>query len=130
MATNVLGLDVPAGSDPFDPAGDMSDLALSQAGRIVVPVANQAARNALHAALVSAGKTPSGTTPLLVRRADTGCVEECVAATPVFYKVTGPRTIVDSGVIDAGQTLAIGGTKDILGATDAQIGRASCRERV
>lgn len=62
MATNAIGVEVPAGTDVFDPQGDMVDLADSLEGRVILPVANSAARDALAAAL-----SPSATEPLIVR---------------------------------------------------------------
>ncbi|MGB2557724.1 hypothetical protein [Cellulosimicrobium cellulans] len=65
MATNDLGLIYPTGSDEFAPHLDMESLADSFAGRLIVPVPNIAARDALAAAM-----SPSTTEPLIVRRAD------------------------------------------------------------
>jgi hypothetical protein len=65
MATTPTGLDVPAGIDPFDPDGDIRDLAASLEGRIFVPVPNITARDALAAAL-----SPTPAEPLYVDRAD------------------------------------------------------------
>ena len=65
MATTPTGVTVPAGTDVFDPDGDMRDLATSLEGRIIVPVPNTAARDALAAALA-----PSATEPLYVHRHD------------------------------------------------------------
>lgn len=65
MVTTALGLNVPAGTDPFDPQVDIGDLATSLEGRVIVPVANVAARTALVAAV-----TPSVAEPLYVFRAD------------------------------------------------------------
>ena len=65
MATTPTGLDVPAVTDAFDPDGDIRGLAGSLDGRIIVPVPNITARNALAAAL-----TPTPAAPLYVDRAD------------------------------------------------------------
>lgn len=65
MATTPTGLTVPAGTDAFDPDGDMRTLAGSLEGRIIVPVPNVTARDAL-SALVS----PSASEPLYVHRQD------------------------------------------------------------
>lgn len=65
MATIPTGLVVPAGTDPFDPDGDIRDLAASLEGRIIVPVPNAAARAALVAAV-----SPSESEPLYVDRRD------------------------------------------------------------
>jgi hypothetical protein len=67
MASTPTGISVPAGGDPFDPAGDMVKLANSLRSRIVVPVANVTARTALLAAI---SWTPSAVEPLRVSRAD------------------------------------------------------------
>lgn len=72
MATTPGGIVVPAGSDPFDPRGDMVDLANSMRSRLVYPVANATARDALLAAL---DWTPTANEPLKVDRADTGRIE-------------------------------------------------------
>lgn len=65
MATTPTGLDVPAGTDPFDPDGDTRALAASLEGRIIVPVPNITARDALAAAL-----SPTPVEPLYVDRAN------------------------------------------------------------
>ncbi|MEV7962419.1 hypothetical protein [Oerskovia paurometabola] len=65
MATTPTGVEVPAGTDIFDPDGDLRALGASLEGRIIVPVANATARNAV-ASLVS----PSPTEPLYVHRGD------------------------------------------------------------
>jgi hypothetical protein len=67
MATTPTGVTVPAGADPFDPQGDMVDLANSLRSRIVVPVPNVTARTALVEAI---DWTPSTAEPLRVCRAD------------------------------------------------------------
>ncbi|MFF2621308.1 hypothetical protein [Oerskovia jenensis] len=67
MATTPTGLDVPAGTDPFDPDGDLRALGASLAGRIIVPVPNKTAREALAAAV-----TPTASEPLYVHRTDGG----------------------------------------------------------
>jgi len=64
MATNDAGIEVPADSDAFDPSGDMRDMAASMIPRVVIPVANETARDAL---------TPSA--GWLVNRLDTGNLE-------------------------------------------------------
>src|SRR3954471_23751364 len=65
MALTPIGLNVPAGTDAFDPQVDFGDLATSLIGRTVVPVANVTARAAL-ATLVA----PTSSKPLVVFRAD------------------------------------------------------------
>lgn len=72
MATTASGLIVPAGSDPFDPQGDMVDLANSFRSRIRVPVANQTARDLL---LSQIDWSPTGGQPLRVTRGDTAAHE-------------------------------------------------------
>lgn len=67
MATSELGMTVPAGTDAFDPQGDMVAMANSFKSRVVVPVANTTARAALVAAISWA---PSASEPLHVWRAD------------------------------------------------------------
>lgn len=67
MATTAEGLVVPSGSDAFDPQGDIVALATSVQSRMVIPVANSAARSALVSAI---SWTPSSTQPLIVWRAD------------------------------------------------------------
>lgn len=66
-ATTAGGVRVPAGGDPFDPQGDMVELANSMRSRLIYPVANTTARAALLAAL---DWTPSTAEPLRVSRAD------------------------------------------------------------
>ena len=65
MATTPTGLIVPAGTDVFDPDGDMRDLATSLEGRIIVPVANTTDRATLAAAV-----SPTPTEPLYAHRID------------------------------------------------------------
>ncbi|WP_087507935.1 hypothetical protein [Cellulomonas iranensis] len=65
MARNTIGVEVPAGTDAFDPQGDMVELGGSLAGRVVVPVTNVADR-----AQVAAALSPTPATPLYVHRAD------------------------------------------------------------
>jgi hypothetical protein len=67
MSSTPTGIVVPAGSDPFDPQGDMVDLANSLRSRIIVPVTNKTARAALAAAI---GWVPTVGEPLRVSRAD------------------------------------------------------------
>lgn len=68
MADNAYGIDVPAGTNPFDPDGDMRGMADGDnlGSRVWVPVANIAARDALEAA----HGTPTAAKPLHVLRAD------------------------------------------------------------
>lgn len=65
MATTPTGLDIPAGTDPFDPDGDIRVLAGSLEPRVVVPVPNVTARDALATAV-----TPTPGEPLYTHRAD------------------------------------------------------------
>lgn len=67
MAQTELGIEVPAGSDAFDPQGDMVTLADSLRSRVIVPVPNVTARTALAAAI---GWTPTAAEPLRVWRGD------------------------------------------------------------
>lgn len=67
MALNAAGIEIPAGLDPFDPQGDMVELAASLAGRVVIPVVNATDRADVVSRL---GWTPSPTRPLYVDRAD------------------------------------------------------------
>ncbi|NKY08956.1 hypothetical protein [Cellulomonas hominis] len=67
MASTATGITVPAGGDPFDPQGDMVDLANSLRSRIAVPVVNATARTALLAAI---DWTPTAAEPLRVWRGD------------------------------------------------------------
>lgn len=67
MATNELGMTVPAGGDPFDPQGDMVTMADSLRSKVVVPVANTTERDALTAAI---SWTPTAEEPLRVSRGD------------------------------------------------------------
>lgn len=57
MATDAVGTTVPAGSDEFDPQGDMVDMAASMWGMLVIPVANTTARSTVGASLDAAGVT-------------------------------------------------------------------------
>ena len=64
MATNDAGIEVPSTTDAFDPDGDMRAMATSLIPRVVIPVANDTARDAL---------TPSA--GWLVNRLDTAMLE-------------------------------------------------------
>ena len=64
MTLNALGIEVPTGGDEFDHQGDMVAMGLSFGGRLIVPVATVAARNALATSLGAGGL------PLYVTRAD------------------------------------------------------------
>lgn len=57
MATDAVGITVPAGSDEFDPQGDMVDMAASMWGMLVIPVANTTDRATKGASLDAAGVT-------------------------------------------------------------------------
>lgn len=94
MAVTATGIEVPAGSDPFDPAGDMVDLANSLRSRIVVPVANATERSALIAAI---DWTPSSAEPLRVWRANAavGWQEEITTDNGVTW--LSVRAVADSG---------------------------------
>ena len=72
MATNAAGIEIPAALDPFDPQGDMVELANSLGGLVIIPVPNITARDALVAGL---GWTPTANRPLWVRRADAARLE-------------------------------------------------------
>lgn len=65
MALNDIGLEVPAGTDMFDPDGDMRALGISLMGRVIIPVANTAEKDALATLL-----NPTPANPLYVHRAD------------------------------------------------------------
>jgi len=93
MPLTDTGLVVPAATDAFDPQGDLVDLANSTTGRIIVPVANVAARTAL------AGKVlPTTGKPLFVYRADAAPGRELEYSTdgttwtPVTAGDSGPQT--------------------------------------
>lgn len=69
-STTPTGITVPAGGDPFDPAGDIGQLAASLAPRTITPVANTTDRGRLVAELAALGRAPSSTRPLYVHRTD------------------------------------------------------------
>lgn len=64
MTLNAAGIEVPQGTDPFDPDGDMREMGLSLASRVIVPVANTAGRAAIESAVAAR--------PLYVHRDDAG----------------------------------------------------------
>ncbi|MBD7949582.1 hypothetical protein [Oerskovia rustica] len=101
MATTPTGLIVPAGTDVFDPDGDLRTLAGSLDGRLIVPVANTTARDALAAAF-----TPSTAKPLLVYRSDAGTLECSVggSGTTAWTKLAGPRQYAAAGQTDFATT--------------------------
>lgn len=76
MATTAAGVIVPAGTDEFNPQGDMSTMGASLAGRIIVPVANTTAQAAYISALTAAGTPPSASNPVYTHRADAGLGRE------------------------------------------------------
>lgn len=80
MTKNALGVEVPAQVDAFDPATDMAELGISLAGRVVVPVANATARDALATALSAAGHPASLTEPIFAYRSDTDVIERNVGS--------------------------------------------------
>lgn len=122
MAVNDLGVEVPAGSDTFDPQGDMVELADSLAGRIALPVANDSARNAL-AALLS----PSTSEPLVVRY-PSGLVQSTVDGTTwrneAFPASTGTITTTANWTGNLVYSVAPGGTITITGEP-VRVGNAS-----
>lgn len=84
MALTPIGLNIPAQTDAFDPATDFGDLATSLVGRVVVPVANTAARDALAVAV-----PPTTAAPLLVIRADAPTTLEISTAPGVWDTIAG-----------------------------------------
>jgi hypothetical protein len=91
MATNPLGLEYPEGADAFQPHTDIQALADSARGRVIVPVASEAVRDALETAL-----PPSTAEPLYVFRADAPAGRE------IEYTTDGTtwRTLVAAGSSD------------------------------
>jgi hypothetical protein len=91
MATNPLGLEYPEGADSFQPHTDIQALADSARGRVIVPVASEAERDALETAL-----PPSTSLPLYVFRADAPVGRE------IEYTTDGTtwRTLVAQGTSD------------------------------
>lgn len=105
MTRNVLGIEVPAGTDAFDPQNDMVELGASLEGRIIIPVANVAARTALATTL---GPTPAE--PLYVHRADApaGLETEYSTNGTTWRSVSvAMRTGVASGTTSAGGDLLV-----------------------
>lgn len=102
MTLNALGIEVPGGGDEFDPQGDMVAMAASFGGRLVVPVASVAARNALATTLGAGGL------PLYVTRAD------AAPGRQLEYSTDGTTwtTVVagDTGYVTAGIVAASGWT--------------------
>lgn len=94
MARNPLDVEVPAGTDAFDPQGDMVELGDSLKGHVVIPAPNQAARLAL---LTSVGS--SADDPLIVRQGDTGVYWEHdgTAWRALFGGGTAPRVLARNG---------------------------------
>lgn len=113
MTKNALGVEVPAGSDAFDPQGDMVELGASLAGRLVVPVANATARDALLAAV---GATSD--VPLLAWRSDTRQVE--VSWGSGFYRVTENAVAILKNGSPADKAIpgTGGATLDLIAAGD------------
>lgn len=70
MASTETGVHYPLGTDEFAPHIDDQEQAESLTGRIIVPVANATARDALAAALA-----PSSAEPLFVKRGDSAGFE-------------------------------------------------------
>jgi hypothetical protein len=117
-ATTATGINVPAGGDPFDPHGDMVDLANSLRSRAIYPVANATARNAL---LTAIDWTPTANEPLKVDRADTGAIERTTGSG--WYRVSERAlAVLKSGrPAETGKTLAAGAGQvlDLIAAGDA-----------
>lgn len=109
MAVDASGLQVPAAVDPFDPPADFAALATSLRGRVVVPVANAAARASLLAALVADGTPATATRPALcdvggvIQRHDGGAGWVRVSDGPLTVAATrtpGAKTIPALGTVD------------------------------
>lgn len=101
MAQNAIGVEVPAGSDAFDPQGDMVELGDSLAGMVVVPVANTTARAALVSSL---GWSPSSSRPVYVHRGDAPAGRE------LEYTTNGSDWSAVAGSDSGWQPLATFGT--------------------
>lgn len=89
MASTSSKVRVPAGSDAFDPQGDMVALGQSLDGMVIVQVANITERTTVAAAVA-----PSTTKPLYVHRMDAGVGRELEVST----NGTDWRTLPTAGV--------------------------------
>lgn len=110
MVTLPTGLTVPQASDAYQPDADIRTLADSLAGKVIVPVANEAERAALVASLTW---TPSPSRPLYVHRADAG--------TGLELEVTTSGTVWRTVRAWAPQGLVIGGQANIPSAAWTRI---------
>lgn len=108
MSTDARVHDVPAGSDVFDPQGDM--VALSASLNDAIPAVNQTARDS---ALASVGAT-SGR-PLVVIRSDTGELE--VSWGSGFYSLSDHALTVLKSGYPADKANSTGAT-DLIASTD------------
>lgn len=109
MATDARGHTVPAGTDAFDPQGDI-DTALTTVNDIV-PVANSTGRAS---ALAAVGATT--TDPLLVSRTDTRVVEGSWGSG--FYALTDRQLAVLKTGFPANKALAASSTVDLIASSD------------
>jgi hypothetical protein len=107
MALTPIGLNVPAGTDAFDPQVDLGDLATSLIGRTVVPVANLTARAALATAV-----GPTASKPLVVFRADAPIYKAIEYTTngSTWYALAELATLPDSVTV-------VGSSSNIIVAT-------------
>lgn len=89
MVLNAYGVEVPLGSDDFDPDGDMTGLATSLGARMIIPVANATAQ----AALVTA-HAPTTSKPLWVYRVDLDEIQYTTNGTKWRSPGAGPHVSV------------------------------------
>ena len=113
MASTATGMVVPAGTDAFDPQGDIVKLARSIEGMTVVPVPNETARAALVAAL---GWTPTPERPMYVHRADAPGVSALeVTTNGTQFSPVGGTTVLQANPTGA----TLGGGGGTLGITSS-----------
>lgn len=114
MATSATKITVPAGTDLFDPQGDMVDLAESAGPGLIIPVANTTERNALPG-LIS--WTPSAALPLRVWRANaspSSQLEYTTYGTTWRAVVAAPPYVVANRTTDLGVATAPSGDGTVV----------------
>lgn len=103
-ADTATGLAVPTGGDPFDPQGDIVELATSITPNSVIPVVNATAQEALLAALTATGAGPTASRPVRLHRLDLEAILSTDGST--WRALTGSTLIA---AIPTGATFGAGG---------------------
>lgn len=106
MTLNAAGIEVPQGSDAFNPDGDMRELAGSLNSRVVIPTPNATGRTALGSAIA--------TRPLLVLQEDTREVWEGSGSS---WSPWGLRAYTYEARLSAVALVGVSSTSNVLSLT-------------